>query len=302
MTTIIICGVLIVLVILLLSAITAVRRGVGVALHMQRFNYAYAFAIRQGRSKECALLWGLRCLQNAHCFRSLSERDYELIIKEISNVPHPEEIIEFIVMQMPSDQALRTLKNSTRLKQLADAQRTRETRSETNQQLSSSLNRTSNEVSHKVPQHPYGSSTTDPLNRMMEDSFRLAREYVAFMKKTNSEAGSPTGIFRKIDYISFSTDAAALEARIYKLRVEIFKAIPKEVDTSETACALREYIDALCEASYITRQKTDLMLKLSKEAGSVSWSDFKALVKKENRALQRCQSSGDKLNSLYFSQ
>jgi len=140
-------------------------------------------------------------------------------------------------------------------------------------------------------------SATD-LTRLVADSFQFAHEYVDFRNRMNTKAGGFLGMFRKSDYGAINSGAIQIESKASSL---LEKALSVGGNNAGHALILplREYAEALCVATALTRLKTDLMLQLFQKPGSVPWADFNAITQGEEHALDKCQATGDRLTTLF---
>lgn len=144
-------------------------------------------------------------------------------------------------------------------------------------------------------------SSAGELKVLAEDAFELAHELVAFQDKMNKTAGSFWGMFRTIDYASIHEGSALLCRRFSDLRAKIRAHMRPQEPADRLPSLLRDYSEALCDASGFLEQKTSMMLQNSRQPNSVSHSTFMSVARLEDQALQRCQNTGDKLTAEYRS-
>lgn len=130
-------------------------------------------------------------------------------------------------------------------------------------------------------------------------SFNMARQYVAFMDSMNKKAGGFLRMLRKTDYAAINDRAIEIHKKFEMFREKVMSLVDgnMEMPLAEVLC---EYVEALCIATEFTKQKTDMMLQLSKIPGSVKFTDFTEIGKKEQDALVCCQLTGDKLTGLFY--
>jgi hypothetical protein len=138
------------------------------------------------------------------------------------------------------------------------------------------------------------------LHKLTADSFQIAHEYVDFRNNMNKKAGGFLGMFRKIDYGAINSSAIELDRKFASLLDAVLSAIADN-EGHPLARPLLEYTEALCTAVNLTKQKTDMMLKLSQKPGSIHWDQFNDIIGREDDALRRCQSTGDRLTTLFRS-
>ena len=136
------------------------------------------------------------------------------------------------------------------------------------------------------------------LRGLAEDAFDLAHALVAFRKKMNKKAGGFLGMFRKIDYNAIDQTGRDLKAKCDSLQERIAAACAASAQ-SDFASGLQHYATALCAAVDLLAQKTDMMLRLSKDPKSVDWSEFSSVTDAEQEALGQCQTTGDRLTQMY---
>jgi len=268
----IVIGVIISIVLIIVAlATTAARRGYKISLCLQAFDNTYQAAMQRGNPKDDALREAFQALREAPRFDALTDEDINRIVRTMSAVEEPALSIRTIVMKTDSGRAVAMLKDPNFIKQVADIGRRQETRLMQEQ--------------------------SSALMTLTRDSFELAQEFVGFRNRMNKEAGTFLSSFRKIDYEAINMGAIGLETRSLALRDKVRLVAGSDMLLK----ALHDYAEALSEAVRLTRQKTDLMLQLSRNPAAVSHSEFNSLADEENQALRRCQSTGDSLTSLYRS-
>ncbi len=143
--------------------------------------------------------------------------------------------------------------------------------------------------------------STSILKALANELFSLAHVFVGFRKSIEEQAGGLLG--SNADFRAIHARAEALMAEAARIQNRV-ASIGEDVGTQDSiplAGALRQYVDALCVATEIVAQKTDMMLQLLQRPGSVKWSQFKAVTDREWQALEACQSAGDKLTATFRS-